>query len=58
MPFAPHAAEEILLASGRADAAELSGRWPAEADIPVAPEGTPTPWAQLKGEDGPLSKTP
>jgi leucyl-tRNA synthetase len=39
MPFAPHSAEEILLASGRADAAELVGSWPQEAEIPVAPEG-------------------
>lgn len=39
MPFAPHAAEEILLASGRPDAAELVGRWPGEAEIPVQPEG-------------------
>lgn len=42
MPFAPHAAEEIILASGRADAAELVGGWPREAAIPVAPEGAAT----------------
>jgi leucyl-tRNA synthetase len=42
MPFAPHAAEEIVVASGRADAAELVGSWPQEAAIPVTPEGAAT----------------
>ncbi|HWC08379.1 MAG TPA: class I tRNA ligase family protein, partial [Solirubrobacterales bacterium] len=43
MPFAPHAAEQILLGSGRPDAAELAGRWPREAEIPVTPEGATAP---------------
>jgi len=37
MPFAPHTAEEILLASGRPDAADLAASWPAVAAIPVEP---------------------
>jgi leucyl-tRNA synthetase len=37
-PFAPHAAEELLLNSGRPDAAELPVRWPEAASIPVAAE--------------------
>jgi leucyl-tRNA synthetase len=40
-PFAPHAAEEILLGSGRADAVELPVRWPEAASIPVAAEPSP-----------------
>jgi len=36
MPFAPHAAEEILLASGRPDATELAASWPSAADLPVS----------------------
>ena len=39
IPFAPHAAEQILLASGRPDVAELVAVWPREAAIPVAAEG-------------------
>jgi leucyl-tRNA synthetase len=35
-PFAPHMAEELLLGSGRAEAAELPVRWPEAASIPVA----------------------
>ncbi len=37
-PFAPHTAEELLLGSGRAEAAELPVRWPETASIPVAAE--------------------
>jgi leucyl-tRNA synthetase len=37
-PFAPHAAEELLLASGKFAAADLPGPWPDAAAIPVAPE--------------------
>lgn len=37
VPFAPHAAEEILLASGRPDEADLAACWPAAASIPVDP---------------------
>ncbi len=37
-PFAPHAAEELLIASGRADGPELLGAWPQRAEIPVAAE--------------------
>jgi leucyl-tRNA synthetase len=37
-PFAPHAAEEILLNSGLPEAAELPVRWPEAASIPVAAE--------------------
>ncbi len=39
MPFAPHAAEQILIGSGRPDAIELAGRWPERAEIPVSPQG-------------------
>ena len=35
-PFAPHTAEELLLASGRFDLAGLPARWPDSAEIPVA----------------------
>jgi leucyl-tRNA synthetase len=41
-PFAPHAAEELLLASGKVDASELPGPWPDSASIPVAAE-SPAP---------------
>ncbi len=34
-PFAPHTAEELLLASGKVAPAELPGRWPDSAAIPV-----------------------
>ncbi len=37
-PFAPHAAEELLIASGREDARELFESWPDSATIPVAAE--------------------
>ncbi len=43
VPFAPHTAEEILLASGRTDAAELIGKWPETADIPVILESATAP---------------
>ena len=43
-PFAPHAAEELLLASGRGEGPDLVGRWPDAAAIPVA-SGSPTPTA-------------
>jgi len=35
-PFAPHTAEELLIAAGAGDA-ELPGPWPTSAGIPVAP---------------------
>jgi leucyl-tRNA synthetase len=41
-PFAPHVAEQLLIASGREDGPGLVGSWPNEAAIPVGPEGTPT----------------
>jgi leucyl-tRNA synthetase len=37
-PFAPHAAEELLLASGLQEGAVLPPRWPDSAAISVAPE--------------------
>jgi leucyl-tRNA synthetase len=37
-PFAPHTAEELLIASGRSDGADLPGAWPTSAPIPVAAE--------------------
>ncbi len=37
-PFAPHTAEELLLASGRFEAAELPAPWPDAVTIPVVPE--------------------
>jgi leucyl-tRNA synthetase len=37
-PFAPHAAEELLIAAGAGEAAEVVGPWPASAEIPVAAE--------------------
>ncbi len=37
-PFAPHAAEELLLSSGRFDAAALPAPWPDSAAIPVTVE--------------------
>jgi leucyl-tRNA synthetase len=37
-PFAPHAAEELLLASGKVEARGLPGPWPDSASIPVAAE--------------------
>ncbi len=41
-PFAPHAAEELLLGSGHAEAAELPVRWPQATSIPVAAEPSAT----------------
>jgi leucyl-tRNA synthetase len=41
-PFAPHAAEELLLASGKVEAGELPGAWPDSASIPVAAESPAT----------------
>ena len=38
-PFAPHAAEELLIASGEAEAADLPGSWPDSASIPVSVAG-------------------
>ena len=43
-PFAPHAAEELLLGSGRPEAAILPARWPSSAAIPAASEA-PAPSA-------------
>jgi leucyl-tRNA synthetase len=43
VPFAPHTAEALLLASGRVDPESL-GEWPERAEIPVAFED-PTPAA-------------
>ncbi len=37
-PFAPHTAEELLLACGRFEPAALPAPWPAAAEIPVVPE--------------------
>jgi leucyl-tRNA synthetase len=42
-PFAPHASEELLLASGRVDGSELPARWPESADIPVAAQAERAP---------------
>jgi leucyl-tRNA synthetase len=39
-PFAPHAAEGLLLAAGRADGAELLGPWPERLVLPDLPMGT------------------
>ena len=50
VPFAPHAAEELLIASGRGEADRLLGSWPDAAEIPVAPatpRPRPEPAAQL-----------
>jgi leucyl-tRNA synthetase len=40
-PFAPHLAEELLVVSGRPEAAELPAPWPDAAAIPVAVEDAP-----------------
>jgi leucyl-tRNA synthetase len=37
-PFAPHVAEQLLIDSGREDGADLVGRWPGQAAIPVGAE--------------------
>jgi leucyl-tRNA synthetase len=42
-PFAPHVAEELLLASGRFEAAALPASWPDAASIPVAVAPAPSP---------------
>ncbi len=42
VPFAPHLAEELLLAAGVEDSAEALGAWPESAEIPVSAEATPT----------------
>jgi leucyl-tRNA synthetase len=41
-PFAPHAAEELLIASGREDARDLFEAWPDSAAIPVSSESRAT----------------
>ncbi len=38
-PFAPHTAEELLIASGRSDGPDLLGSWPDSAAIPTAATG-------------------
>jgi leucyl-tRNA synthetase len=43
VPFAPHAAEELLVAAGVEDNLESLGTWPETAEIPVTPEATPAP---------------
>jgi leucyl-tRNA synthetase len=43
VPFAPHAAEELLLAAGDEDSAEALAIWPTEAGIPVAAGSATTP---------------
>jgi len=40
LPFAPHAAEELLVALGVEDSAEALEVWPEAADIPVQPAST------------------
>ena len=42
VPFAPHLAEELLVAAGQGGTAEALGAWPAAAEIPVSPAPTPT----------------
>ncbi|HEX3042262.1 MAG TPA: class I tRNA ligase family protein [Solirubrobacterales bacterium] len=41
VPFAPHVAEELLVALGVEDDAEALGTWPEAADIPVSPASAP-----------------
>ncbi|HET9198455.1 MAG TPA: class I tRNA ligase family protein [Solirubrobacterales bacterium] len=41
VPFAPHLAEELLLALGEGDDAAALGAWPETAGIPVSPAATP-----------------
>jgi leucyl-tRNA synthetase len=43
VPFAPHVAEELLVATGVEDNAEALCAWPASAEIPVTPEATAAP---------------
>jgi leucyl-tRNA synthetase len=40
VPFAPHVAEELLVALGVGDSAEALGGWPEAAEIPVSPAAT------------------
>nr|MDQ2630014.1 class I tRNA ligase family protein [Actinomycetota bacterium] len=41
VPFAPHVAEELLLAAGAGESAEALRAWPDAAGIPVTPAATP-----------------
>ncbi|HEX6781782.1 MAG TPA: class I tRNA ligase family protein [Solirubrobacterales bacterium] len=41
VPFAPHLAEELLVALGVGDTAEALGAWPQSAEIPVSPAAAP-----------------
>ncbi len=41
VPFAPHVAEELLVAAGVEDAAGPLGGWPEAAEIPVLPSPSP-----------------
>jgi len=41
VPFAPHVAEELLVAAGVADGAEALEVWPETAEIPVSPSAAP-----------------
>jgi leucyl-tRNA synthetase len=41
LPFAPHVAEELLVALGVEDSAEALERWPEAAEIPVSPSVSP-----------------
>jgi len=41
VPFAPHLAEELLVALGVGDDAEALGAWPKAAEIPVSPASAP-----------------
>jgi len=41
VPFAPHVAEELLVALGVGDTGEALGVWPETADIPVSPAASP-----------------
>jgi leucyl-tRNA synthetase len=43
-PFAPHTAEELLLASGLEEGAVLPAQWPESVPVPVSPEA-PAPTA-------------
>jgi leucyl-tRNA synthetase len=43
VPFAPHVAEELLVALGAGDGAEGLGAWPETTEIPVSPAPTPAP---------------
>ena len=41
VPFAPHVAEELLVATGVQDGGEALGHWPEAAGIPVSPSPSP-----------------